>query len=67
VNTRYDEGEAKHFRELNYRYTPAYGSKMQVLKSLQCWLYQCNEGDVANNPLYQFFDSVIEHHLMWSM
>jgi hypothetical protein len=67
VNDRYGENEAKKFRALNYRYTPAYGSKIQVLKSLQCWLYQCMEGEVIKKPLYQFFDTVVEPHLMRSI
>jgi hypothetical protein len=67
VNQRYGEGEAKNFRELNYRYTPAHGSTIQVLKSLQCWLYQCMEGEVVKRLLFQFFDTVIEHHLMSSI
>jgi hypothetical protein len=67
VNDRYGEGEAKRFRELNYRYTPAHGSKIQVLKSLECWLYQCREGEVVKKPLFQFFDTVIEKHLMSSI
>jgi len=44
VNDRYGEGEAKKFRDLNYRYAPAHGSNIQVLKSMQCWLYQCTGG-----------------------
>lgn len=64
VNDRYGQGEAEKFRELNYHYTPAHGSNIQVLKSLQCFLYQCMEGEVVNRLLYQFFDTVVEHHLM---
>jgi hypothetical protein len=67
VNDRYGEGEAKTFRALNYRYTPAHGSKIQVLKSLQCWLYQCMEGTVIKKPLYQFFDIFVEPHFMSSI
>jgi hypothetical protein len=67
VNDRYGKGEAKTFRALDYRYTPAHGSKIQVLKSLQCWLYQCMEGEVIKKPLYQFFDTVVEPHLMRSI
>ncbi len=62
VNDRYGDGEAGKFRELNYRYQPAHGSEIQVLKSLQCWKYQCSEGDVPETPLYQFFEEV-EHHV----
>jgi hypothetical protein len=63
VDERYGEG-AEKFRKLNYHYTAAHGSEIQVLKSLQCWLYQCMEGEVVKKPLYKFFDNVVERHLM---
>ena len=63
VNARYGEGEAEKFRPLNFTYKPEiYFSRVQVLKSLQCWMYQCSEGDVPKTKLYQFFEEV-EHHL----
>ncbi len=63
VNARYGEGEAEKFRPLNFTYTPELcGSLAQVLKSLQCWNYQCSEGDVPKTKLYQFFEEV-EHYL----
>src|SRR5947207_1577122 len=44
VNARYGEGEAEKFRPLNFTYkTEVYHSLVQVLKSLQCFLYQCSE------------------------
>jgi len=59
VNARYGEGEAEKFRPLNFTYKPEpYYSKVQGLKSLQCWMYQCNEGDVPQTKLYQFFEEV---------
>ncbi len=64
VTDRYGDGETAHFRTLNYQYKPAHGSSMQVLQSLQCWLYQCTEGEVVKQPLYQFFQDVVEPHLM---
>lgn len=64
VNDRYGDGEAQKFRKLDYHYQPAHGSEMQVLKSLHCWLYQCAEGEVVKRPLYIFFDTVVERHLM---
>jgi hypothetical protein len=64
VNDRYGEGEAQKFRKLNYHYSPATVSEIQVLKSLQCWLYQCTEGEVVKKPLFVFFDTVVEKHLM---
>jgi hypothetical protein len=36
VNERYGAGEAKCFRELNYRYAFEQCSIVQVLKSMQC-------------------------------
>jgi hypothetical protein len=63
VNARYGEGEAEKFRPLNFTYkTEVYHSLVQVLKSLQCLLYQCSEGHVPGTKLYQFFEEV-EHHL----
>ena len=63
VNARYGKGEAETFRSLNFRYQPeACQSLVQVLKSLQCWQYQCSEGDVPETKLYQFFEAV-EHHV----
>jgi hypothetical protein len=62
VNARYGEGEAEKFRPLNFTYKPEIQySLVQVLKSLQCWNYQCSEGDVPQTQLYQFFEEV-EHH-----
>ena len=63
VNARYGEGEAGKFRPLNFTYKPEGDTFLvQVLKSLQCWKYQCSEGDVPETKLYQFFEEV-EHHL----
>jgi hypothetical protein len=61
VHARYGEGEAEQFRPLNFTYKPErYFSLVQVLKSLQCWLYQCCEGDVPHTKLYQFFEGVVD-------
>jgi hypothetical protein len=67
VNDRYGDGEAGKFRELDYHYQPAHDSEIQVLKSLQCWLYQCREGEVVKRPLYTFFQNVVEPYLMSSI
>jgi hypothetical protein len=64
VNARYGDGGARHFRKLEYQYQPEYATKIQVYKSLRCWLYQCTEGDVFKRPLYQAFDSLIADYLM---
>jgi hypothetical protein len=62
VDQRYGDGEAKEFRELNFRYLPQEKiggvifigepiTAVQAYKSLQCWLYQCAEGDVPGTSL----------------
>ncbi len=62
VNARYGNGEAEKFRPLNFTYRPEGDTSLvQVFKSLQCWLYQCSEGDVPDTKLYQFFEEVAHH------
>jgi len=62
VNARYGNGEAEKFRPLNFTYKPEMcHSLVQVLKSLQCWKYQCSEGDVPETRLYRFFEEVAHH------
>src|ERR1700694_2447680 len=57
VHARYGEGEAEKFRPLNFTYKPEGDTFLvQVLKSLQCFLYQCSEGDVPHTKLYQFLE-----------
>ena len=64
VNARYGEGEAEKFRPLDYTYRPEpYLTLIEVFKALQCWLYQCCEGDIPEtSKLYQFFRE-IENYL----
>jgi hypothetical protein len=65
VDARYGNGEAEKFRKLDYRYQETVPVPlMQVLKSLQCWLYQCCEGDVPETELYGLFDRDIQMDLM---
>jgi hypothetical protein len=65
VDARYGNGEAAKFRKLDYRFEHTEAvSLMQVLKSLQCWLYQCNEGDVPETELYGFFETDVQMFLM---
>jgi hypothetical protein len=65
VDARYGSGQAKKFRPLDYRYeVPEPVPLVQVLKSLQCWLYQCNEGDVPQTALYTLFDNDVQVYLM---
>jgi hypothetical protein len=56
---------AKRFRPLDYHYEVVEPVPLvQVLKSLQCWLYQCNEGDVPTTALYGLFDNDVQLYLM---
>jgi hypothetical protein len=65
VADRYGDNEARRFWKHEYRFehTDAV-SLVQVLKSLQCWLYQCNEGDVPETKLYGLFDTDVQIYLM---
>lgn len=59
VNARYGKGEAEKFRPLNFTYKPEYNiPRIYVFKSLQCWMYQCSEGEVPQTNLYRFFEEV---------
>jgi hypothetical protein len=54
VNARYGDGEAKKFRPLDYQFKKEiFTNAIQVYKSLGCFLYQCSEGNVPDNPLYK--------------
>ena len=65
VDVRYGSGEARKSRPLTYHYQVTEPVPMtQVLKSLQCWLYQCNEGDVPTTALYGLFDNDVQLYLM---
>ena len=56
VNDRYGAGEAREFRELDYEYHYETCTKIQALKSLRCWIYQCSEGDTDEQPLFTIMD-----------
>jgi hypothetical protein len=65
VDVHYKNGEAGKLRPLDYRYEVLEPVPLvQVLKSLQCWLYQCNEGDVPTTALYMLFDNDVQLYLM---
>jgi hypothetical protein len=65
VDARYGTGEAGTFRKLDYRFEHTEPVPLeQVLKSLQCWLYQCNEGDIPITALYRLFDNDVQVFLM---
>jgi hypothetical protein len=65
VDDRYGDGEARKFRQLDYRYRETESVPLvQILKSLQCWLYQCSEGNVPETELYTFFATDVQLYLM---
>jgi hypothetical protein len=65
VENRYGKGEAAQFRDLNFTYTPVVPpADIQALKTLNCWLYRCDEGTIPDHPLYRFFDAVVVRHLL---
>ena len=65
VEARYGIGEAVRFRNPDYQYRMTQTVPLvQVLKSLQCWLYQCCEGDVPKTELYTLFATDVQLYLM---
>ena len=65
VDARYGTGKAVKFRTLDYHYEVIDPVPLvQVLKSLQCWLYQCNEKDIPTTALYGLFDNDVQLYLM---
>ena len=51
-------------QELLYHFLSVPCTDIQAYKSLQCWLYQCCEGDIPEvSKLYKFFDTVVLQHL----
>jgi hypothetical protein len=61
VEARYGKGEAVKFRKMDYHYhLPESAPLAQVFKSLQCWLYQCCEGNVPETKLYNPNDEIRE-------
>lgn len=54
VNTRYPGRNVDITLADQYRYSPRKPDQFQQLKSLQCWLYQCDESDeLRAHPLWQ--------------
>lgn len=59
VNARYGERGVKITPPHNgYMYRDSPCSLVEGYKALQCWLYQCSEGNVPETPLFKLMDSV---------
>ncbi len=62
VNMRYKDHPAEKFRPLNYRFViDGNLSRAAVIKALQCWMYQCTEGDCDESPLYKLMDEILKY------
>jgi hypothetical protein len=65
VDARYGSGQAAKIRKRAYRYHVAEVAPLvQVLQSLHCWLYQCDEGVVPATELYRLFATDVQIYLM---
>jgi hypothetical protein len=54
----YRYGDQK--KELIYKFQTVPCTKVQAFKALQCWIYQCTEGNIPeDSKLYDFFDNVL--------
>lgn len=61
IEQRYGKGEAEKFRPLDFQYKFNCHANVRayILKSLQCWLYQCCEGDIPEtSELYNTMKEV---------
>ena len=58
----YRYGDAK--QELFYQFSNVFCTPIQAYKSLQCWHYQCCEGDIPKeSKLYTFFEEIVLKHI----
>lgn len=59
IGARYGEGEAAKFRPLDFKFKLESVETHQVLKSLECWLYQCTEGNIpSESKLYKIMQEL---------
>lgn len=53
LKVRYNEPPAPGYKFCEVKYSNASSNKIQLLKSLQCLIYQCSEGEVVKTGLYK--------------
>jgi hypothetical protein len=53
LKVRYNEEPSPGYKFCSIKYTEASSCKIQLLKSLQCLIYQCSEGSVIKTGLYK--------------
>lgn len=56
VDSRYDEKKELH----PMKFVRVFDSDIQVLKSMHCLRYQCNEGNIPEQPAFKFLEELIE-------
>jgi hypothetical protein len=61
LNQRYGDPAEERFI---YRHVPEWSNLYQALKSIDCWLYQCAEGNVPKRKLYQLFKTAVRVWLL---
>ena len=61
VEQRYGEGEAEKFRPLDFAFSLSLMNLTAVawIKLVECWLYQCAEGDAPENVLYEAMSALV--------
>ena len=58
VNQRYPNAD-EVFSPYPYRFQQVIvGTSMITFKALKCWLYQCSEGNIRENQLFQAMDTI---------
>ncbi len=63
VMARYPEDKTNYAQIHKFEWKDRSVSDLQFLKSVQCLMYQCSEGDVPNTELYKWLE-VLERCLM---
>jgi hypothetical protein len=56
VEDRYGDLAAGTMCDRSYKFRSVHASKVQVIKSLSCWLYQCAEGEIDQDPLFKLME-----------
>ena len=68
VNQRY--GDNTNPLVVPYRFYPQSVTLVQAYKSLSCWLYQCSEGNVPEQKLYQImcqYQATLSSNLIYTL
>ena len=57
VDQRYDEKNNREFvGKYNFKTIPV--DRIQALKSLRCWIYQCLQGDIPEREFFKLMDAI---------